>query len=476
MTPLDDEDTAIRVPAGYLLVAEDGPELAADPVLDAMDQAEGHYRAARAAWAQDALDAQRAREEAAAARASERDARDQVQRLRGQLDAERQRAERERERAARHVEALQDIHRTLFNGNVYEAILRASLSLSGATRGLYVATGGGRPQVRAAVGVDGYPRKAPSAFVRALCDRVDADGESVVVNDRHEFAALPAPDGPAEAFTGCLAAPAVLLEKFHGVVILADKPGGFDDDDVESVMSVGEGAGVAVENQNLQHELMRAYFSVVGVLADAMEVKDPYTKGHCDLVARYSRLTAAKLAEADPKLRSVCCYGGLLHDVGKIGVSDGVLNKPGQLTPEEWSLMQSHVRIGRDLLAKVPALDGVVDVILHHHERWDGGGYPDGLRGDAIPLASRIVGVVDAFSAMTSKRSYKESVTESEAKAELVRCKGTHFDPRVVDAFLAVLDDPDSVEDVCPPDGCGVPPGLHGADDFHHVVRRGAGK
>ena len=238
-------------------------------------------------------------------------------------------------------------------------------------------------------------------------------------------------------------------------------------------MSVGQNAGVAVHNQQLQAELMRAYFSVVGVLADAMEVKDPYTKGHCETVARWSRLTAAKLAEGDEKLRSVCCYGGLLHDVGKIGVSDGVLNKPGRLTPEEWSLMQSHVRIGRDLLAKVPELDGVVDVILHHHERWDGGGYPDGLRAEAIPLASRVVGVVDAYSAMISKRSYKDSMSSAEARAELTKCRGTHFDPAVVDAFLAVLDDPEPQPDATA-DGSWVMPGLHGADDFRHVLRRGA--
>ena len=264
--------------------------------------------------------------------------------------------------------------------------MRASLSLTGATRGIYLSVyEGASPQVRAAIGIAGYPDKRPSDFLAALANRATESNETFVLNNASEFAEFPAPDGEGEHFRDCLVAPAVLLERLNGVVILAEKEGGFNDADRETVMSVGQNAGVAVHNQQLQAELMRAYFSVVGVLADAMEVKDPYTKGHCETVARWSRLTATKLAATDEKLRSVCCYGGLLHDVGKIGVSDGVLNKPGRLTPEEWSLMQSHVRIGRDLLAKVPELDGVVDVILHHHERWDGGGYPDGLRAEAIP-------------------------------------------------------------------------------------------
>jgi len=298
---------------------------------------------------------------------------------------------------------------------------------------------------------------------------VIADKESFVCNDPAELAAFPPPDGPDESYQNCLAAPAVLLHEFNGVVILADKIGGeFDRDDVDLVLSVGDQAGVALENRRLQDELLRSYFSIVGVLADAMEAKDPYTHGHSEMVARLARRTALRLAATD-KLRSVCCYGGLLHDIGKIGVSDGVLNKPGKLLPEEWDLMRSHVRIGKDLLAHVPALDGVADVVMHHHERFDGTGYPDGLRGEQIPLAARIVCVVDAYSAMVSKRSYKESSPPEEACQELIRCKGTHFDPDVVDAFLAALEGPDE-------DDCELLPELEEAGDFHHALQRAGPK
>jgi HD-GYP domain-containing protein (c-di-GMP phosphodiesterase class II) len=128
--------------------------------------------------------------------------------------------------------------------------------------------------------------------------------------------------------------------------------------------------------------------------------------------------------------------------VGKIGVSDGVLNKPGPLLPEEMELMRAHVRVGHDLLSNVPVLQAVADVVLHHHERYDGTGYPDGLRGDEIPMASRIVAVVDAYCAMITRRSYKEAYTEAHARDEVRRCAGTQFDPRIVDVFLSVIETP----------------------------------
>ena len=465
-------DLAVHLPPGFEVDAED-LALETDPVLSALDQAAAAHREARAETERLAIEAEQALRAVEQARVAEHAAHTELEQMRGEVHTQRARADQQSDRADKLLQALRDVHKTLFGGNVFEAILRASLSLTGATRGVYLSVyEGSSPQVRAAIGVVGYPGKAPSNFLSALANRAMKSNETFVCNDATEFAEFPKPDGEGERFQDCLVAPAVLLERLNGVVILAEKEGGFDDQDRETVMSVGQNAGVAVHNQQLQAELMRAYFSVVGVLADAMEVKDPYTKGHCEVVARWSRLTATKLAETDEKLRSVCCYGGLLHDVGKIGVSDGVLNKPGRLTPEEWSLMQSHVRIGRDLLAKVPELDGVVDVILHHHERWDGGGYPDGLQAEAIPLASRIVGVVDAYSAMISKRSYKDSMSSIEARAELTKCKGTHFDPAVVDAFLAVLDDPEPKPDATA-DGSWVMPGLHGADDFRHVLRRG---
>ena len=262
-----------------------------------------------------------------------------------------------------------------------------------------------------------------------------------------------------------------MLKQFSGVVLIADKlQGDFDADDVDTVLSVGDQAAVAVENQRLQRDLQDVYLAIVGILADAVEAKDPYTKGHCELVARYARLTAEQMLVNDT-VRSIACYGGLLHDIGKIGVSDGILNKPGKLLPEEWDLMRCHVRVGRDLLAPVQALDQVADVVLHHHEAYDGNGYPDGLKGEEISAAARIVCVADAYCAMISKRSYKESHTQEQAKAELLRCRGSQFDPAVVDAFLAVLESPQAEELGCAHgSGCDVPPWLR-TDEFHLALQ-----
>jgi len=184
-----------------------------------------------------------------------------------------------------------------------------------------------------------------------------------------------------------------------------------------------------------------AYVSTVSILADAVEAKDPYTHGHCEMASRYARLVAAGM-ELEAGEQAVVCYAALLHDVGKIGVSDGVLHKPGPLLPEEMELMRAHVRVGHDLLRNVPVLQPVADVVLHHHERFDGDGYPDGLRGDEIPLASRIVAVVDAYCAMITRRSYKEAYTEQHAREEIRRCAGSQFDPHVVDVFLQVVESP----------------------------------
>ncbi len=436
-----------------------------DPVLAAMEDARKRYEEARAAWQRQLAGLAEARSEAALARQARNQVEEEIQQVRDQLAHERRRAERHKERAKRLAEGLKTVHRALFDGNVYGLILKACLAITGATRGLYLtAWGGDKLRVRAAVDVDGYPQAQPSEFIRALCWRTLRNNETVVCNDPEEQPDLPTPSAPGESFRNFLVAPVVLHGNFNGVLILADKlDGAFDKEDVDTVLSVGDQAAVAIENRRLQDTLLTAYFNVVGVLADAVEAKDPYTHGHSEQVARLSRLTAERLRLPDGE-RSVACYGGLLHDVGKIGVSDGVLNKPGKLMPEEWDLMRSHVRVGRDLLSRVPVLSRVAEVALHHHERWDGTGYPDGLAGEQISLASRIVCVVDSYSAMVAKRCYKESSTEAEARAELIRCKGSQFDPAVVDAFLAVLDEPPSPEEDCP-DTCSILPG-----DFHHVL------
>jgi len=133
---------------------------------------------------------------------------------------------------------------------------------------------------------------------------------------------------------------------------------------------------------------------------------------------------------------------GVLHDIGKIGISSAILNKPGKLAPEEYEIIKSHPRMGRRILEPISMLSGVVPIIYHHHERWDGNGYPEGLAGEEIPLGSRLMMVADTYEAMTSDRAYRKGLPHQVAVDELRSCSGTQFDPECVKAFLAAHPEP----------------------------------
>lgn len=189
-----------------------------------------------------------------------------------------------------------------------------------------------------------------------------------------------------------------------------------------------------------------ALLATVELLADTIEAADPYMRGHCRQVVRFARETARRMGLDDATVRTTC-YAALLHDIGKIGVNAAILNKPGALLDEERALVQAHVRIGYDLLRTVPALDGVAVAVLHHHERYDGGGYPHGLAGEAIPLPARIVAVADAYATMRDRRAYKEAQSAAEAMAELRRHAGTQFDPAIVEVMVEAIDALDGAPD-----------------------------
>ena len=445
----------------------------ADPVLHHLEHASLAYREVREAMDQREAELERARGALAAAEAES--ARLAAELAASHAEVARQAAavQRQRERADELREILKEVHRSLFSGNVYDLILKACLSITGATRGLYLTwrAPGDTVRVRAAVDVDGYPQAPPSDYIRALCARVTGEHRTFICNESGGGDDLPAPASQAEHFRNCVVTPVVLLRNLDGIIIAADKAAGeFDEEDVATLLSVGDQGAVAVENRHLHRELQRAYVSTVTMLADAVEAKDPYTHGHCEMASRYARLVASRLELSDYE-QAVVCYSALLHDVGKIGVSDGVLHKPGPLLPEERELMRAHVRVGHDLLASVPALGDIAKVVLHHHEWYDGTGYPDGLRAEQIPLAARVVAAVDAYCAMITRRSYKEAYTDEHARAELVRFSGTQFDPRVVEAFLAVLNLPEAHDQDEDWDGeCGVLPGFAHIRELREAV------
>jgi HD-GYP domain-containing protein (c-di-GMP phosphodiesterase class II) len=177
----------------------------------------------------------------------------------------------------------------------------------------------------------------------------------------------------------------------------------------------------------------------VKALAKAIEVKDPYTHGHSERVTEYA-LMIADAMRLDERERQKLKYAATLHDIGKIGIAGRVLNKPGDLTDEEYTHVKTHPLLGESIVEPVEFLQGPRPIILHHHERFDGRGYPGGLKGTDIPLCARILSVADAFEAMRSDRPYRRAMPLNNAVEELKRNAGTQFDPRVVEVFLGILE------------------------------------
>jgi len=203
-----------------------------------------------------------------------------------------------------------------------------------------------------------------------------------------------------------------------------------------------------LENRDYQYNLeqkvaaqadrIRASFlNSIKALAYALEAKDKYTSGHSQRVAEMADATARKMGLTDEEREKVR-LAGLIHDIGKIGIGSTVLNKEGRLTDEEYEEMKKHCQIGERILSPVMDDAGLMRMVRHHHEHYDGRGYPDGLSGQNIPLGAAILSVCDAFDAMTSERPYRPSMGAEAARTELKRCKGRQFNPEVVQAFLGV--------------------------------------
>jgi putative nucleotidyltransferase with HDIG domain len=182
-----------------------------------------------------------------------------------------------------------------------------------------------------------------------------------------------------------------------------------------------------------------ARYRAAASLAKAVDARDTYTGSHSERVAGLAARLAARLG-LDAEQVELTRLAGSLHDLGKLAIPEEILRKRGPLTDSERLVLERHPQIGHRMLDSL-GVDPVADIVLHHHERWDGAGYPGGLRGDASPLGARIIFVVDAYDAMTSDRVYRTRLSHEEALAELRRCSGTQFDPLIVDAFEAELEE-----------------------------------
>ncbi len=195
---------------------------------------------------------------------------------------------------------------------------------------------------------------------------------------------------------------------------------------------------INLELKDTYDKLEKAYLESIETLRYTVEAKDTYTRGHSDRVSAYSVLLGEKLGLSEKELNDLK-IGGLFHDIGKIGVPDSILLKDSKLTDDEYSEIKNHPAIGAHILSNATIFSDIIPIVKHHHERFDGFGYPGKLKGEEIPYLARITAVADAFDAMTSKRTYRNSLSLDVVKAELEKCKGTQFDPECANAFLDIL-------------------------------------
>lgn len=189
----------------------------------------------------------------------------------------------------------------------------------------------------------------------------------------------------------------------------------------------------------MNDDLQKAYMDSIEILRHTVEAKDPYTKGHSDRVSAYAVLLGKKLALAEEDIEKLR-IGGLFHDIGKIGIPDSILLKESKLTDEEYAKIKEHPVIGYNMLEHATMFNDILDIVKYHHEKFDGSGYPEQIAGSNIPYLARITAVVDAFDAMTSKRSYRDSLPMDVVKSEILANLGSQFDPEIGIAFLDILD------------------------------------
>jgi response regulator RpfG family c-di-GMP phosphodiesterase len=214
----------------------------------------------------------------------------------------------------------------------------------------------------------------------------------------------------------------------------------FNDEERRLLETLASQAAIAIENARLFENTQRTYFETIRSLAQALEARDSYTKGHSERVMRYALRTATAMgmAEAD---RRILGHASLLHDIGKIGIADSILNKAVPLTADDRKMIENHPIFGDSIIGPLRFLDSVQVLVRHHHERYDGAGYPERLAGENIPLGARIIAVADSYDAMTSNRPYRDALSQQVAMEEIRKGMGTQFDPKVAAVFLGLLEE-----------------------------------
>lgn len=287
-----------------------------------------------------------------------------------------------------------------------------------------------------------YGRKSEEELKKAIrpgegiVGSVWASGQAEIIN---EVAADPRfiPANYNYPISSMICAPLKTKENVIGVAFLSSEaPAAYTAEDLKLFTTLTYQAAVAIENAGLYEQLQETFFTTVYTLAETIEKRDPYTGNHTKRVMEYSLAIGRTLELAEAELTRLQ-LAAVLHDIGKIGVRDDVLLKPGRLTDEEFAAIKQHSICGAEIMAGISQLQHIIPGIKHHHERYDGRGYPDGLQGEEIDVIARIIAVADTFDAMITDRPYRRGLDIDVAYAELEKNAGTQFDPMVVEAFFA---------------------------------------
>ena len=255
--------------------------------------------------------------------------------------------------------------------------------------------------------------------------------KSLWINERKEL----------DKFQAELFIPLNTKGEFVGLLIVGSKRSlqPYTQDDQRILSTLANQTAVAFENARLYEELEETFIQTMSALANAIDIRDTYTSSHSQRIAKWAAATARYLGFGPEEVRTIY-WGGLLHDIGKIGIPDEILRKPTKLNQLEWEIIKQHTIMGAGLIAPIRKISKVAPIIEYSHERYDGRGYPHGLYGDKIPIGARIISVVDSFSAMRDDRPYKKPFSIEQAIDELKRNSGSMYDPKIVDAFLYILE------------------------------------
>ena len=231
--------------------------------------------------------------------------------------------------------------------------------------------------------------------------------------------------------------PVKVRDRVIGVLEAINKKRGekFDREDLFLFVSLADQVAIALDNARLYEELEEMFFQTAESLADAIEKRDPYTGGHTQRVTSYS-LAIARYLQLKSSEKKCLKIAAVLHDVGKIGIEDQILRKPEPLSPEEYNTIKRHTNMGAEILEHIRQLRDIIPGVKYHHEQMNGKGYPDGLKGEEMPVIAKIVAVADTYDAMTTDRPYRKALSKEVAMGELRRCAGAQFDRQVVEAFV----------------------------------------